>query len=1049
MRPDGLGGAPSSESDIRPGDVVVSSAGNGQGSVFQYDMGKALQGQNFQQTGFLNKPPTLLSTAVNGLKTQYALEGNKIAETIEAILGQRKRLKKTHKRPDPSSDRLYISAKVHADQKKSCDTICGGEEDDLFERTERDVEDDEEDAHAIFYGLIASANQVMKDATIRDRLATEQNVLCFEIEAAGLMNHFPCLVVRGIFDYGDSHKNKAWEGYAAMTAAAYTKDLLSRIAPNKIEAEKKISEVLSGVQQGVVKLRQDVKVLGSKLDKKEDQAILNWMASDDYGRQQSDNLRRRQPGTDQWLLDLKVFKTWRAGEKGSCFCRGMPGAGKTILTAVVVDHLLTQKYSNGDGDSAIGVAFLYCTFSRRENQKPEDLFLSVLKQLSQGLPSLPESDMIKEVIVGAVCGMFLLAQLYFRSLVNRQSRREIEGALADKNKTYEKLYEDTMKRIERSNQAEFAKKALSWVVCARRPLTTTELLHALAVNPGDKTLDRYNIAEMDGVMSACAGLEYLQSGSGSKTPLPDAEARIAGICATYLSFDNFDRGFCATDADLEARLSENPFYGYAARNWGYHAREASIPPGHSSLRSLFGSLSKTEAAGQALMAIKEQSFWSGYSQEVPKGVTALHLAARFGAAAIAKDLLTRCETETETETGAFDVRDSHHRTPLMWAVAFGSSDVVQVLLGSGADPNLKDKDGRTPLSLAAEDGLADVVEALLKEERLVMDGDSQKDAAGYLPLSWAARNGHVDVVGMLLARSDLEGGEADNPLLWAVLQDGEATVKVILEAALQRAGPGWRERVAPKVLCWAAGIGRVPMFTYLLSALEGDVNCRGGDRRMTPLMEAILNSHEEMATALLLGLGADPSLSDHSGRTAFSLAATYGHDALASLLLLHAPTRVEVNNTERDGRTPLSLAAENGHETIVQTLLKLEGGVVNVDARDKARQTPLFWAARNGHDAIVCRLLDTGKVDVGVVTVYGKTALSEAVAGYHVATAKMLEEHMHDTADGTAGPASPESSRTYFTVSTEGPLAGDSDGDDGSGEEAAKIDYDYHSEEDD
>jgi nucleoside phosphorylase len=98
----------------------------------------------------------------------------------------------------------------------------------------------DEDNPAIHYGLIASANQVMKDALIRDRLITEKDVLCFEMEAAGLMNHFPCLVIRGICDYADSHKNQEWQGYAAMTAAAYTKDLLCRIVPQQMEAEKKI-----------------------------------------------------------------------------------------------------------------------------------------------------------------------------------------------------------------------------------------------------------------------------------------------------------------------------------------------------------------------------------------------------------------------------------------------------------------------------------------------------------------------------------------------------------------------------------------------------------------------------------------------------------------------------------------------------------------------------------------------------------------------------------------------------------------------------------------
>jgi nucleoside phosphorylase len=85
----------------------------------------------------------------------------------------------------------------------------------------------------------------MKDACIRDKLADDKGVLCFEMEAAGLMNHFPCLVIRGICDYSDSHKNKEWQGFAAMMAAAYAKDLLHQIPPNKVEEERQIGEVLS------------------------------------------------------------------------------------------------------------------------------------------------------------------------------------------------------------------------------------------------------------------------------------------------------------------------------------------------------------------------------------------------------------------------------------------------------------------------------------------------------------------------------------------------------------------------------------------------------------------------------------------------------------------------------------------------------------------------------------------------------------------------------------------------------------------------------------
>ena len=83
---------------------------------------------------------------------------------------------------------------------------------------------------AVYYGTIASGNQVIKDGATRDRISSKLGgILCFEMEAAGLMNSFPCLVVRGICDYADSHKNKRWQPYAAATAAVCAKEPLSVI----------------------------------------------------------------------------------------------------------------------------------------------------------------------------------------------------------------------------------------------------------------------------------------------------------------------------------------------------------------------------------------------------------------------------------------------------------------------------------------------------------------------------------------------------------------------------------------------------------------------------------------------------------------------------------------------------------------------------------------------------------------------------------------------------------------------------------------------------
>lgn len=82
----------------------------------------------------------------------------------------------------------------------------------------------------IHYGLIASGNRVIKDAEERDRISQDaEGALCVEMEAAGLMNDFRCIVVRGISDYADSHKNDVWHPYAAAAAAGLTKEVLTYI----------------------------------------------------------------------------------------------------------------------------------------------------------------------------------------------------------------------------------------------------------------------------------------------------------------------------------------------------------------------------------------------------------------------------------------------------------------------------------------------------------------------------------------------------------------------------------------------------------------------------------------------------------------------------------------------------------------------------------------------------------------------------------------------------------------------------------------------------
>ena len=119
----------------------------------------------------------------------------------------------------------------------------------------------------------------------------------------------------------------------------------------------------------------------------EDQAILDWLAPIDYAAQQNDFIGRRQEGTGQWLLDSAEFQTWLNTDKQTLFCPGIPGAGKTILTSIVVEELTARFHNN----KRIGVAYIYCNFRRHDEQNIDDLLASLLKQLAECQPSLPGS----------------------------------------------------------------------------------------------------------------------------------------------------------------------------------------------------------------------------------------------------------------------------------------------------------------------------------------------------------------------------------------------------------------------------------------------------------------------------------------------------------------------------------------------------------------------------------------------------------------------------------------------------------------------------------
>jgi nucleoside phosphorylase len=172
------------------------------------------------------------------------IEGHRLEEAIGEVLAKTPRLRKEFARPEPESDLLYRSQVIHSEGDGSgCATTCGRDSNSLVFRAPRS---ENEDDPAIHYGLIASGSRTMRDALTRDRLVEEIGVLGFDTQAAGLMNYFPCLVIQGICDYSDSHRNKKWQGYAAMVAAAYAKDILCQVAPMRTTGRALVMKSQSG-----------------------------------------------------------------------------------------------------------------------------------------------------------------------------------------------------------------------------------------------------------------------------------------------------------------------------------------------------------------------------------------------------------------------------------------------------------------------------------------------------------------------------------------------------------------------------------------------------------------------------------------------------------------------------------------------------------------------------------------------------------------------------------------------------------------------------------
>ena len=340
---------------------------------------------------------------------------------------------------------------------------------------------------------------------------------------------------------------------------------------------------------------------------------------------------------------------------------------------------------------------------------------------------------------------FLLARLYVDSLLDKRTKQKVLSTLEKLSKgtaALDKAYSDAIERIDGQlpEDRSLARRTISWVSYAQRPLITQELCHALAIVLGDRALNGNNFYDVEDIISVCAGLVTIDKESNVIRLVhyttqeyfehirlewnPGALEEMASICLTYLAFDMFRSGSCRSNKDFEVRVRKNIFLDYAARHWAEHVRpvEAAV----SELALAF--LQDGALISCSTQIISMNYGYRGYSQMFPQATTGLHLSARFGLVLLSRMLLTvDCK-----ESLIVDSKDSWGRTPLSQAAANGYKSVVKLLLETGrVEADSKDEDGKTPLLLAAENGHEAVVKLLLETGRVEAD---LKGKEGQTPL---------------------------------------------------------------------------------------------------------------------------------------------------------------------------------------------------------------------------------------------------------------------------------------------------------------------------
>ncbi|EGR45373.1 uncharacterized protein TRIREDRAFT_68618, partial [Trichoderma reesei QM6a] len=908
------GGAPNNKHDIRLGDVVVSAPCNGHSGVMQYDFGKTVQGQPFQPTRYLDQPPMVLRTAMSGLAAQYEHRGHRIEDDSLIV-----------RPPRPPSQRLVIH-----------------------------------------YGLVASSNQLMKDAIVRDHLSSQYNILCFEMEAGGLMNQFPCLVIRGICDYSDSHKNKAWQGYAAMTAAAYAKDLIKRVSPPNSSAGQGTNNTSLSTQ---LQATQDRSYTFSSEERCQ---LLKSLRFDQIDARQM-TIKKAHVKTCQWLLQRPEYLDWLDPAKfqehhGFLWIKGKPGTGKSTLMKFALRN--AQRKRGGK----IIIHFFFNARGEDLEKSTVGMYRSLLSQLLERIPSLLDTLEVPGSIA--------------RSGEDHHWNTEI---LTD-------LLEQAVQNLEGFN-----------VLCFIDALDECEEDHVRDMIRFFETVGESITAGTFRVCFSSRHYPHITISKGLGLVLESQEGHTQDITSYIDSELMIGREALATQLRTELREKAGGIFMWVVLVVGILNKEydsGRVKDLRKRLQEIPGDLHElfrniltrdSQNTNQLLLCVQ----WVLFAKQ-PLEPQELYFA-------LLSNEMYRWNTEeiTLADMGRFILDSSkglaettNSKTPTVQFIHESVKDYLlkedglkQIWSDLGAnyvgESHNKLKRCCLDYITLGKRAYGDAMDLTLKASS--SEAKAQRKAAnGSFPfLQYAVKNiwhhaneaqaGNVDQAEFLRTFQLSDWVRLDNFFAKHDTRRHRETVSIVYILAENDAAHLTKLYPARSFVAEESDQYGLPIFAAFATDSREAVRAMLDAYVETEPSFRGVAQYFHRNEAEQSGIVAD--VKDKNGRTPLSHAAEQNMDCEVQLLLGKG---AKVDTEDQQGRTPLSYASQKGGEKTVKRLLKSHA---SVDARDRHGRTPLSYASKYGHAGVVGLLLDTC-AEVDAKNEHGKTPLSYASIAGHTAIAK-------------------------------------------------------------